>query len=62
MYLDPMGPILPILSILGYWAIILGSVGGSGILFWALLEVQVSCFGLFWRFRYIHVCTYVPIP
>ena len=25
-----MDPILPILSILGYWAIILGSFGGSG--------------------------------
>ena len=26
-----MDPILPVLSILGYWAIILGSFGGPGI-------------------------------
>ena len=26
-----MDPILPILSILGYWAIILGSFGGPGL-------------------------------
>ena len=26
-----MDPILPILSILGYWAVVLGSFGGSGV-------------------------------
>ena len=44
-----MDPILPILSILRYWAIILYCIlfyctilsGDIGPLFWALLEVQV---------------------
>ena len=35
-------PILPIVSILGYWAIILGSFGGPGRL--------MAC-GIFWHFR-----------
>ena len=57
-----MDPILPILSMLGYWAIILGFFGGTlghyfglfwdiGPLFWALLEVQVVTWTLWVRSR-----------
>ena len=36
-----MDPVLPVLSILGYIAIILGSFGGPGIL--GALRIDVSC-------------------
>ena len=39
-----LDPILPILSVLGYWAIILGAFGGPGI-YDSQLDLQVNSAG-----------------
>ena len=57
-----MDPILPILSVLGYWAIILGSFGGPGR---SNMDARVQmnlpwipCTYVLNKCKYVHICSF----
>ena len=68
-----MDPILPILSMLGYWAIILGSFGGPGITYvftyihkekymnHRYVHVSICRYHHFLHYMYVRICMYIYI-